>query len=280
MAVTKGDQLGRERDSQRQKLYRSERFLQERGSRYESVQDIQKYVDRLIASAWFRRRWPRCARNGILVEDGRGRRTAVAKTRWGDPIISMPVWSRTEAVILHEVAHHCSDERHGTRDVAPHGREFAATLLELITHLMGADTGKELKASFRKNGVKFTAHKGGRTLTPEQRQQQIERLAAAREARDAVPRLRITKTETLQSPWREQRLQELLVQDSSGEPILHQKERRGHDGCLYVLSGITWGRKDARKALEKAAEANPGDPYRATFRGSGGNLEEWEAVWR
>ena len=175
----------RARDSQRQKLYNAERFLQDFGPRYETVPEIQAYVDHLLSSAWFRRRWPRTARKGIAVHDGRGRSRAVAETIWGVNVIKMPLWSRSKSIIIHEIAHHCSDEAHGLRDVAAHGWQFAGTLLELVTHEMGAEIGSELKESYKEGKVRYKAPRQRKPLTPQQRDVLVQRMATARLAKEA-----------------------------------------------------------------------------------------------
>jgi len=175
--------MERARDSQRSKVYRSERFLQVGGNRYETVSEMQAYVDKLVQSAWFRRRWPTLTRNGIEVRDGRGRRIACAERSWGRLIIRMPMWSRSEAVILHEVAHHCSDEAHGTMGVAAHGWQFASTLHELVAHKMGKEKGDALKKSFRENKVKFRAPRKSRPLTEAEKDVLRQRMVVARAAK-------------------------------------------------------------------------------------------------
>jgi putative metallohydrolase (TIGR04338 family) len=178
--------MGRARDSQRSKVYRAEGFLQKKGPRYETVAEMQAYVDKLTQSAWFRRRWPRLARNGIEVRDGRGRRIACAQTSWGRAIIKMPLWSRSEAVILHEVAHHCTDEGYGTAmDIPWHGWQFASTLHELVAHKMGKEIGDDLKKSFRECKVKFRAPRKKRPLTDVEKEVLRERMAVARAAKAA-----------------------------------------------------------------------------------------------
>lgn len=177
--------MARARDTQRSRLYASENFLQSRGPRYETVDEMQAYVDRLLRSAWFKRRWPRTAGGGIEVRDGRGRSRACATTDWAQRIIKMPRWSRSQAVVLHEIAHHCTDEAHGVRDVAAHGWQFAATLLELVTHEMGAEAGQDLRASYKAKNVRHKAPRKRKPLTDEQRAVLRERMAVARAAKAA-----------------------------------------------------------------------------------------------
>jgi len=177
--------MARARDTQRQKVYNAENFLQRRGPRYETVAEMQVYVDKLVASAWFRRRWPRTAGGGIEVRDGRGRSRACATTDWAQRIIKMPRWSRSKSVVLHEVAHHCADEAHGVRDVAAHGWQFAATLLELVTHEMGVEAGKGLKESYKAKKVRHKAPRKRRPLTEAEKAVLRDRMAVARAAKAA-----------------------------------------------------------------------------------------------
>jgi Spy/CpxP family protein refolding chaperone len=98
-------------------------------------------------------------------------------------LIKMPTWSRSKAVIIHEIAHHCADEAYGVSDVAAHGWQFAATFLELATHELGAESGDALKKSFKEHRVRYRAPRQRKPLTPEQRAVLVERMAAARDAK-------------------------------------------------------------------------------------------------
>ena len=166
-------------------MYRAERLIWKHGEKFQTVGEMQVYVDKVMSSAWFKRRWPYVARGGITVLDGRGRRSACAQDLWGVGMaIKMPTWSRSEPVILHEIAHHCADEIHGSN--APgHGWGFTSTFLELITHEMGPDVGDELKQSFKEHNVRFRAPRAKRKLTEEQREVLRERMAVARAAKAA-----------------------------------------------------------------------------------------------
>ncbi len=181
-ADERGTVVARARDSQRQKVYSAESFLHGGSAweRFETVAEMQAFVDDVLGSAWFRRRWPQVARRGIEVRDGRGRGRACAQVIWGTLVIKMPVWSRSRAIVLHEISHHCADEVHGITDVAAHGWQFAATLLELVAHEMGAMWGDELKKSYKARKVRYKAPRSRKPLTEEQRAVLVERLARAR----------------------------------------------------------------------------------------------------
>jgi len=64
-----------------------------------------------------------------------------------------------EWVVIHEAAHSLT-----RGDVAPHGREFCETYLDLVNEFLGKTWGDKLKASFKAHGVKFRAK---RQLSPE-----------------------------------------------------------------------------------------------------------------
>ncbi len=152
------------------KVYAAERdhLLWRNNSQYENVQQIQVWVDSICKSRWFTNRFPRHslsqkrqnlflpdANRGIKVLDGRGRRRACGSTRG---FIKLPVWSRSDLHILHEIAHVITS-RYTTpnRDLpAFHGRDFCANYLSLVTRFVGKDAGKELKECFKKRKVKYT----------------------------------------------------------------------------------------------------------------------------
>lgn len=167
------------RDTQRKKLYTAERFLQypkEGGRaavRIETVPEIQAWVDRMIASAWWQKRYPHVQR--ITVKDGRGRRIACAGYR----SITLPKWSRSKAVILHEIAHVVTSSR-----VAWHGWEFADNLLKLVGHWVGGEEAELLKQSFKKHRVRWKAPRVKRELSPEQLEVLRTRMARVRAAKE------------------------------------------------------------------------------------------------
>lgn len=181
------------RDSQRQKVYDAERAHShfkkaiektpegywlsivkefEDGTLIPSVQEMQDYVDKLTRSRWFKNRWPkyrydkdrmvmstaRGARferrpHGIVVLDGRRRRTAFGSSNGS---ISMPRWSRSQLVILHEIAHVVTGEG---RKVRAHGRHYCSNFLALIRHELGAEAADEMKRLFKEHRVKYTRPK-------------------------------------------------------------------------------------------------------------------------
>lgn len=177
--------MQRERDSQRSKVYAAERSVEgfETRDRMETISEIEHYVEKVITSAWFQRRWKV---KGYRIEDGRGARRATGGLHWGGvAVLTFPKWSRSKMIVLHELAHACTVKNHGGL-VSAHGWQFASTYLELVTHEMGKETGDALKAAFRAKKVRFARPRQKRELTEEQKQVLRDRMAKARAARKPV----------------------------------------------------------------------------------------------
>jgi putative metallohydrolase (TIGR04338 family) len=183
---------GAPRDSQRSKVYRAEGVLKHHrtktfkvggktwsGATYADLKDVKAYVDKLVGSAWFKRRWPNV--RSVEVNDGRGRQSAGGEGGWRRQI-TLPRHMRRQEIVLHELAHVLTDAEFGRKNAAPHGREFARTLLTLVRHEMGDEAWRALKDSFRTHKVKHTLRRN-REYTPEQKAEAAERLAAARAAK-------------------------------------------------------------------------------------------------
>lgn len=177
--------LGRERDSQRAKVYRSDRSLigwtkltTPLGSDpLMTLPEVTKLVNKVADSAYVIKKYG--IHHSMDVMDGRGRRSA-----FGSPsgVVGFPKWSRSPGIVMHEMAHVYTPRR-----AAAHGWQFCAIYLDLVRHFMGKEAEATLKAAFKKNGVKFTKPRPKRasTMTPEAREALLERLAAARAVKAA-----------------------------------------------------------------------------------------------
>jgi hypothetical protein len=147
-----------------------------------SIEDCQRYIDHVVRTAWFQRRFGQ--RTFIAVWKASGKATASTNGR-----IALPPWSRTEGVILHEMAHMLRTEG------AWHGEQFAAILLTLVRHQMGSEKAAALRASFREHRVKVkTSAVPKPTLPVVSATERRQRVAAKQERMDArrhmsVPRL-------------------------------------------------------------------------------------------
>lgn len=180
----------RPRDTQRQKVYDAEnRFRQAHNpdawradpcDRIEDIDEILRWCKRLSRYAWFEKAYPTAAKAVLFLEikDGRGTRTA----RGGRYHLSLPLWARTKAVILHELAH-CVTEWEFSRpgyNPAWHGWEFCKVLLKLSYHVFGPDGQKALRGEFRAGRVRYKTPR--KPMSEAQRAAAAARLAAARAA--------------------------------------------------------------------------------------------------
>jgi putative metallohydrolase (TIGR04338 family) len=134
----------RVRDSQRSKIYASEKGLR-RGQRFQDMRDCQRYVDLVVFSPWWQERFGSRAR--VEARDGRGRRHAGAFDH--KRAIALPKWSRSELIILHELAHIATPLQ-----FAAHGPEFARNYLELVRYFMGDRAAARLENGYRMNHVR------------------------------------------------------------------------------------------------------------------------------
>ena len=138
-------------DSQKTKLYRSEhrfrlQFWRDTGEpKFGSIEEAQKYVDKLLASAWITKRWGKQESVTVIHRE----RKSCTAYKW-DRIIKLSKWGWCPVVVLHELAHILHPSYYGR----PHGRYFARTLLELITWQFGNDARKILKSLFKSSKVK------------------------------------------------------------------------------------------------------------------------------
>jgi putative metallohydrolase (TIGR04338 family) len=167
--------LPRTRDSQKSKLYKAEKVLEEISMRLETIPEIEVYLIKVLRSAPIQRRYGDYLQGSIKIRDGRGARIARGCNDW----IKLPKWARTEYVVLHEIAHTITARRHSAL-VAAHGREYAAIYLDLVWFGMGVEAHDKLKASFKATRVKFRPKRGAPEipLRPAMRAQPLKVVAA------------------------------------------------------------------------------------------------------
>lgn len=186
--------MRRERDTQKARVYRSDKALVAIAKPLPTVRDMQRFVDRIWSQRrvyrWFgpdafrghwRRKLSGRASTAPLVHDGRGRRAAGGWSRG----ITMPLWSRNEAIVLHELAHSMCARLHGPR-VAGHGWQYCSIYLRLVLYGMGREAHDTLKAAFKANRVRFREPRKRAPLSPERKAELAARLATYRESRIAA----------------------------------------------------------------------------------------------
>lgn len=139
---------GREQDSRRQKFYDAEKSAP-RGESFDSVPEVEDYIDRLTGYAWWQRRF---LVDSIKVGDGRGRKRACGSYR--TKRVKLPRYARYERLILHEMTHTLTPKPH-----AWHGRLFCRIFLELVDWQLGSDAADALKEGYREQNVKWQPHR-------------------------------------------------------------------------------------------------------------------------
>ncbi len=139
------------RDSQRGKVYKAERMLWEFNQNGMSIEDVREFVNKIMDSNWLEGKYPLAYAHGeVIVKDGRGRRKAGGCFAF----ITMPVWSRSKLVVLHELAHSITERECKGYAIAAHGREFCSILISLTRRWMSKDVGRRLKVAYKMCRVK------------------------------------------------------------------------------------------------------------------------------
>lgn len=168
------------RDSQRSKVYSAEASFLYRSTlvgvvnkRFKGIGEIESYVWAILRRAYVKI---------VTIYSGQGRRVACCEFRLGEYRLKLPVWARTEATILHELAHALTDFKYG-RNVAGHGWEFANTYLLLVRNVMGAEAHALLKAEYKAKKVRTKAKATRPPMSDERKAALRAQLAVARAAK-------------------------------------------------------------------------------------------------
>ena len=167
----------RGRDSQRSRVYKSDKALVAIAKPLATMPEVERFVKRVFGMKRVADAFPRSRLPGWLpeVRDGRGRRKAGGCASY----ITMPLWSRNEAIVLHELAHTICQREHNNS--TGHGWEYCAIYLTLVLHAMGRDAHDVLKAAFKENRVRYTAPRKRKPVDPARKAELVARLAAYRE---------------------------------------------------------------------------------------------------
>jgi len=147
------------RDQQAKKVFVAEDNFG-RGKEFDSLAEIQVWVDKIVASRWWKNRSPF---KYVRIMSGQVNALAAWSRPRGKrlyvPTLKLPKWARRELVILHELCHHMTDPSPHHRRYADHGPEFCKNLLALVKRWMGQDAATDLRASFKTSGVKIRSRK-------------------------------------------------------------------------------------------------------------------------
>lgn len=178
------------RDMQRARVYRAqlqiERHRHDR-AQFPDLASVEAYIVKVCSRKRIQDAYPRAVEvaNGRLVlKDGGGTRSAYARWSFYDgAVINLPLWSRNELVILHELAHAIVADRHSRQ---AHGWEFCAGLLTLVLHVRGREEHDKLKAAFKANRVRFTKPRAKVPMSDANREAAIVRLREYHAAKAAA----------------------------------------------------------------------------------------------
>jgi putative metallohydrolase (TIGR04338 family) len=175
----------RERDTQRARVYKCDRDpnVKAHAKPLPSVSDVERFVRKVFASKRVQAAFPKAMKGWTIpaVGDGRARRSACG----GPTEIKIPLWARTEMVVVHELAH--TIHLRETVNEAFHGWRFCSIFLRLTLYALGREAHDALKRSMKENRVRFTEPRKRRPMDPERRAALVERLALYRAGRKQAP---------------------------------------------------------------------------------------------
>lgn len=141
---TRLNKSGRERDSQRQRLYRAEHDYGYDGATFEDIIEVRAYVNGISKYPWFQRRFG--SLGGINIRtcrsDARRSHASSDEIAMAEVDGEYRIWS-----ILHEITHILVPPPHPA-----HGPLFARTLLEITRHILSTN----LEESYQKFDIKYT----------------------------------------------------------------------------------------------------------------------------
>lgn len=227
----------RVKDSQKSKLYAAEQEYLRVHPADKYLGDIdacQKFVDSVLARKYVQKHYPRHTSIKVVGIPAKHRWAHAYNSQGRIELGTGPAarWSRTNSVVLHEIAHILA-YRNVTEHIGNHDWGFAATFLDLVRNVMGADAAKALRKGYRVYRVR-TAPPRTRTMTAEQKAAAAIRLEEARIKRElALAPKRVMKERALK---------------------LHRKKRVGYNNfgkvCYshYLASGDRqlWIEKDPK----------------------------------
>ena len=177
-----------ERDSQRARFYKAVKVLTAHETKLPEMTDIRHFLGDLRGSAPIKRRHPAVARF-VEVKDGRGVSRSIGYPSSNE--VTFPRHDRTDVSVCHCYAYIVA-YRTDTK-AAWHGWLFCSILLDFVRWGIGHKAADALKASFDKEGVRYTKPVT-RTLTKAQKAVAVERgekLAKLR--KDQLARERFSK---------------------------------------------------------------------------------------
>lgn len=182
------------RDMQRARVYRAQLQLQHHRqdrAQFPDLAAVEAYIVKACSRKRIQDAYPRAIEvargvsgGRLTLKDGGGTSNAYARwTSFEGAVINLPLWSRNELVILHELAHAIVPDRQSRQ---AHGWEFCAGFLTLVLHVRGREEHDKLKAAFKANRVRFTKPRAKVPMSDANREAAIVRLRAYHAAKAAA----------------------------------------------------------------------------------------------
>jgi putative metallohydrolase (TIGR04338 family) len=140
---------------QQYELYASEGGVQH-GREFETLDELQAWVDALRDEIWWERFYPQVLRVEVALAP-RGGSVGAWFPREKAGQIEMGPHHRNELVVLHELAHVLADARYKSQAHCPW---FARVYLELVYFVMGADAFNALHDAFHEHGIEHDPPRG------------------------------------------------------------------------------------------------------------------------
>lgn len=143
------------KDAQRQRVYDSEYrtacLVGHKGKQFGAIEELVAYVNELLASEWWRQRFPHVDHCDIIETNCGHAWARCAFNQIGFP--KNDTYFRTEKTVLHELAHIV------VKNPQPgHGPLFARVYLDLVAHRLGAEWAEELERQYKRHKVRYTKY--------------------------------------------------------------------------------------------------------------------------
>ena len=158
------------RDTQKLRVYRAGWALAEKAPERLSLEQARDLVDRALAAYGEK----------PIARVGDGRRARVA--RGGYDHVTLPRWSRTTPIVLHEAAHVVMARKGRDDDAAPHGPEYARVFVDLLRRFSGL-LETDVTAAFRAQRVRIARTTAAPAMIPATT---VKRLVAIRTERHGL----------------------------------------------------------------------------------------------
>lgn len=167
------------RDSQRSRLYSAESVLRTY-DRLLTEEQVYQLIAKVRSDAVIQR-WYGDPGHIKVTISGRHKRTSWARYGARPEMVLAKGWGQQPAVVLHELAHFYASPAGDPG----HDWLFCHIFLAFVKRFMGVEEANKLKASFKKNKIRFAPPRKRKAMSAAQKAAAGDRMAKARAARAA-----------------------------------------------------------------------------------------------